>query len=326
MVISTDPTDQQPVWSSPVNIDPNGLTLNAISCPTTSLCVIVDADGNAVISTDPTAASPTWTIQKIDPYGVLNSVSCSSESLCVAVDSGGNVVQTTDPSASSPTWSVLRVDSSVLTSVSCGSDSFCVAGDDNGNVITGSVPETTGTVVVSASSPAATYKQAAPKIVCRYTGFKSGQTAPATPAASTVPYRAGDPANAYRAACAGAKDPYYKFSYVSGSMTVHLAPTQVGYKRPSTLTSGSKAVLTAFLQSAWKAGITERRVTITLGSGSGAQRCSGMTGTYGIVSCSISKVTVPPGSEPVSVVFAGDPKGPSYDYSGSKFSTMVNVT
>lgn len=53
-------------------------------------------------------------------------------------------------------------------------------------------------------------------------------------------------------------------------------------------------------------GIAGKTVTITLGSGSGAQSCSATTNASGVANCSISPVTVALGPQPVTDSFAGD--------------------
>lgn len=53
-------------------------------------------------------------------------------------------------------------------------------------------------------------------------------------------------------------------------------------------------------------GIAGKTVTITLGSGSGAQSCSATTDASGVANCSISPVTVGLGPQPVTDSFAGD--------------------
>ena len=57
-----------------------------MSCPTTTFCAAVDADGN-VYTYDGTTWSPP---QVIDTGGDLTSISCPSTTICVAVDSDGN--------------------------------------------------------------------------------------------------------------------------------------------------------------------------------------------------------------------------------------------
>jgi hypothetical protein len=53
-------------------------------------------------------------------------------------------------------------------------------------------------------------------------------------------------------------------------------------------------------------GIAGKTVTITLGSGSGAQSCSATTDASGVANCSINPVTVDLGPQPVTDSFAGD--------------------
>jgi hypothetical protein len=123
-----------------VNLDAN--PLNAISCPSTSLCVAVDPQGNAVLTTDPTDPVPTWgPPTNADTSTLLLAVSCATTSLCVGVDDGGNAVISTNPTAASPTWSppasIDSADNHPINGVSCvavdywGSSSV----DDRGNAL-----------------------------------------------------------------------------------------------------------------------------------------------------------------------------------------------
>jgi hypothetical protein len=63
-------------------------SLTGVSCGSSSLCVAVDARGEAWASDDPQAAAPAWA-----PYGVdsraLTGVSCLPGGFCMAVDGGG---------------------------------------------------------------------------------------------------------------------------------------------------------------------------------------------------------------------------------------------
>jgi hypothetical protein len=52
--------------------------------------------------------------------------------------------------------------------------------------------------------------------------------------------------------------------------------------------------------------ILGRTVTITLGSGAGAQSCAGLTNALGVATCTISPVTVPIGPQPVTDSFVSD--------------------
>jgi hypothetical protein len=122
-------------WSSPMLIDhqlpyTSNRSLASVSCPSSSLCVAVDRDGNVVTSTDPgNSAAATWTVKNIDANNELTGVSCVSSALCVAVDYGGDVLTSTDPDrGAAATWRLKHVrGAAALESISCPSSSLCVA-------------------------------------------------------------------------------------------------------------------------------------------------------------------------------------------------------
>ncbi len=132
-------------WSAPSSIDT--LPLFAVSCPSTSLCVATDLNGNVLTSTNPTGGAATWTLAAADPGeplgppSVLRSVSCPYLTLCVAADGRGNIVTSTDPTGGASAWTVTNVDpGNGLASVSCphvdiASVLYCVAVDFAGNVV-----------------------------------------------------------------------------------------------------------------------------------------------------------------------------------------------
>jgi hypothetical protein len=108
---------------------------------------------------------------------------------------------------------------------------------------------------------------------------------------------------------------------------VAAAPVNLVYTGGSKLTRGKKAALSAKLTTKTKAGIAGRVLNLTLGKGSAAQSCrTGVTSTAGTASCTISKVKVAKGKQPISVQFSGDPKGLRYDYATAKMSVTVKVT
>jgi hypothetical protein len=132
-------------WSGPVPID-SGNALSSVSCPSESLCVAVDREGNALSTGTPTSPVIPWTLTGHDPLAELSSVSCPTVGLCVAVDRHGDAFTSTHPLTGG--WSASSIDSGrALTAVSCPSETLCVAVDASGNVLTSSVP----------GSPAATW-------------------------------------------------------------------------------------------------------------------------------------------------------------------------
>ena len=53
------------MWAGPEVLD-TGNTLQAVSCPSATLCVAVDNDGNAITSTNPTGGAGAWTVKSTE--------------------------------------------------------------------------------------------------------------------------------------------------------------------------------------------------------------------------------------------------------------------
>jgi len=102
------------VWSGPSPMDyqspyANPIALDAVSCPTVSLCVAADVDGAIFASLDPTGGYGTWVPVAVDAPVVLRAISCPSAVLCVAVG-GSDVVVSRDPTGGPASWQVASVD------------------------------------------------------------------------------------------------------------------------------------------------------------------------------------------------------------------------
>jgi hypothetical protein len=116
-----------------------GIPITGISCPTASLCVVVDLNGNALTTATPNRPR-SWRRFLIDGRAPLDAVSCSSPTFCAAVDTDGDVVTSTDPTAGSAAWTITQIRpeftfagspvSVPLTAISCPSSHLCVTGDD----------------------------------------------------------------------------------------------------------------------------------------------------------------------------------------------------
>jgi len=87
VVATSDPVGGAGAWHLS-NIDGNN-TANAVSCPSTSLCVAVDSNGNALTSTDPTGGGSAWTVDNVDAGASMGGVACPAVGLCVASDFAG---------------------------------------------------------------------------------------------------------------------------------------------------------------------------------------------------------------------------------------------
>jgi hypothetical protein len=142
-------------WSAPVLLDsqPPEPELDAVSCPTATLCVAVDRFGGIVSSTDPAAGQGAWSFAQVGSQTYkantpcqlsalcLRSVSCASTTMCVAVGANGQVAVSTDPAAGAAAWVSSVVDEGhMLLGVSCVSSVLCVAVDNGGDVLTSTDP------------------------------------------------------------------------------------------------------------------------------------------------------------------------------------------
>jgi hypothetical protein len=121
---SPAPIDQQ----APVA---HGWYINALSCPSTTLCVGMDSQGNLLTTTDPTAPPTGWDRFSIGTYGESN-VACPTASFCVALgdDAGApSVVTSADPTGGPNAWhtSDLPREWSAPEFLTCPTANFCAA-------------------------------------------------------------------------------------------------------------------------------------------------------------------------------------------------------
>src|SRR5579863_825537 len=143
-------------WGSAAPADA-GHSLNAVSCPTTGLCVAVDSSGNVVFTTAPTSTAA-WTAVSptVDSGHSLTSVSCASASLCFAADNHGSVFSSATPGTSAA-WTSESVDGTTqINGISCPSAGLCVA-VDNGGVVRYSTTPGTASSWVTASIDSANH-------------------------------------------------------------------------------------------------------------------------------------------------------------------------
>jgi hypothetical protein len=108
--------------SSYTEREPGSSQLSVMSCPTVSLCVAVDQDGNVLTSTDPAhGTSATWTSKNIRVE--LGDVSCASALPCLTIGTDHDVLTSTDPlRGRSSAWTTKDLDAgSDLAGISCAS-------------------------------------------------------------------------------------------------------------------------------------------------------------------------------------------------------------
>ncbi len=119
--------------------------LDAISCPSVSLCVAGDWDGDVITSTDPAGGSNPWSIAYADNNSTgaltggsiqvaITDVSCPSVSLCVGNDGTGGLITSQNPTGGASAWKLTRAapvaggpGGGGFWSLSCPSASLCGA-------------------------------------------------------------------------------------------------------------------------------------------------------------------------------------------------------
>ena len=98
-------------------------------------------------------------------------------------------------------------------------------------------------------------------------------------------------------------------SAATAPFTVTLEQDALTYTGPTTGTNGSALTLSGKLTTddpSSATAVNGRSVTLTLGSGSSAQSCSGTTDATGSASCTIASVSQTVGSVPVAAAFTSD--------------------
>jgi hypothetical protein len=115
-----------------------------------------------------------------------------------------------------------------------------------------------------------------------------------------------EPAGSYTVDASFAGDPTHQASSASSPFTVTHEETTLDYTGQTQIANGSPATLSGVLKEDGTTPIAGRNVSFTLGSGTGAQSCSGTTDASGNASCTIATASQPSGAGTVTADFAGD--------------------
>jgi hypothetical protein len=108
----------------------------------------------------------------------------------------------------------------------------------------------------------------------------------------------------------------------SNTFVVTKAPTTVTNTSPTIVVDGMPVTLTGTVSTAGGSGPGGLPVTLTLGSGSTAQSCTGIASATGAVSCTITNPNQTAGTVPVTVTFGGN----SYYQSSSTSATETTAS
>ena len=151
VLTSTDPTGGASSWSG-VPLAAGAGVVDAVSCPSVSLCVAATNKGDVFTSIDPAGGAIAWTKTTIDQGQFLSAVSCPSVSLCVATDDTPDLSISTNPAGGPSAWTKTTIDQGKpgagVDTVSCPSVSLCVGGGI-GHVLTSTSPTGGGSAWVN---------------------------------------------------------------------------------------------------------------------------------------------------------------------------------
>ncbi len=126
-------------WAPRLVISPRAL--DAVKCPSATLCLAVGTGGLAVSSTHPAGGASSWSSADIDGTHRLISLACSSTSFCAATDNASRVLTTSTPTGGASAWHAHTIDPGRwITAISCASSKLCVAVDRHGGVLTSTHP------------------------------------------------------------------------------------------------------------------------------------------------------------------------------------------
>ena len=128
ILTSTDPTGGASSWSS-APVASGDEIVDAVSCPSVSLCVAATNQGDVFTSTNPTGGASAWTKTTIDQRERRSTPSRARRSRCASRSTTGNILTSTNPTGGASAWTKTTLDrGSVIDAVSCPSVSLCVAG------------------------------------------------------------------------------------------------------------------------------------------------------------------------------------------------------
>jgi hypothetical protein len=127
----------------------------------------------------------------------------------------------------------------------------------------------------------------------------------------------------YTAEASFAGDSQYDSTTSPGvAFTLNKEQTQLSYTGPAFAANGDPVTLSGLLTEDDPTPVAGRTVSFTLGTGVGAQSCSGVTNASGVASCTIAVVNQPNGANSLVANFAGD----AYYLSSSDAATVVVFT
>jgi len=336
-----------------VTIDPSslnqtyggtGATVTASTDPT-GLTYAVMYNGSVTPPTQPGTYSVVVSVTDLNYVGTASGTLTVSPAPLQITASGSTTTYGQAPAAITPTYSGFVNGDSASTliaqpacetmataSSNAGAYSSSCSGasspDYDITYVDGQVTVNQEPLKVTAGSSNITFGQAIPALSQSYQGFVLGQnssalaTAPSCSAAATSTSSAG----VYPTSCSGGASANYSLSYVPGTLTVDLARPAIAYTGKAKLKDKAKAMVSAKMTSSVTAGtVAGRSLTFALGTGSNKRTCAAVTGSTGVATCSLGKISGKKGTRTLTVSFAGDAHGAAYDYSAASTHEAIKI-
>jgi len=150
-------TARASTWTAVKLSDPSiQVALYGVSCPSSSLCVVVGGNSTVAVSENPTGGAAAWSVFRPggsldapDPPGggdvvyggdQIRGVSCPTVGLCVAASFDGAIYSSSNPAGGRSAWNVVELSEEReprihMGGISCPSPSLCVAVAYGGKIV-----------------------------------------------------------------------------------------------------------------------------------------------------------------------------------------------
>jgi hypothetical protein len=288
----------------------------------------------------PTLADPTGKLSNYDVTQIKGTLTVSKAALSVVADDKSKVYGTVNPPLTvhysgfvngedaNVLGGSLSLSTMATTGSPVGSYPITASGLTSSNYavtfVNGKLMVTKGVLTITADNKPRIYNTVNPPLTFKPSGFVNGDTAATaftgTPTLATTAQTSSS-VGAYpiTATIGTLSSANYSFAFVPGMLIINQASTTIVIDGKMFANNGA-GILTASLLDINSLPIVNRTLTLTLGTGAGAQTCSATTDVAGKASCRISMIVQPLGPGTVSGSFAGDN---NYLPSGSNASTLI---
>ena len=295
---------------------------------------VLVADSGAVLELDSSG-------NVMQTYSCSSLPGCQGQLFAVSVDPSGSSFWTGD-SASGNIWQVNLDSGHVMQSINTNSAYLYGLSVDDQLMVATSAPPPTAPSTLTVSPVTGNFSSPTPvsavltnpstgapivnePITFTLNGSETCTANTDSTGTATCDITAGEPSSSYTLSASFPGDTTTSTPIGSdtstASFTVNPDTTNLTYTGSTSAVNGQPVTLSGTLTTdnpTTGTPLTTKVVTITIGSGSTAQSCSGTTDANGNVSCTVATADQPSGTEPIDATFAGD----SYDTPATATSSL----